>query len=350
MILLFRNPVIWMLLALLGFIAIAWLFSYVLTPYIISILLAYCLTPLVNKMERFGLLRAISGVVLIIFALGLVLGSIVLAFPIFVAQVEAMIVSLPDLYNSCLKVLRGITPQFIDQGFISEYDLLEYNGVFKQYGAGVVSEVASYASAVFDLIFVVLIVPIITFYLLVDWNKIIAKCSNFLPHHSSEEINQLITQIDSMLTGFIRGQLLICTFLVFFYCILLSLVGLTYGLLIGVFAGLISFIPFLGAGLGVSIALSVAIYQFWDIPVFIGYVAVIFLFGQILESNFLTPKLIGSAVRLHPVLIMLSVSIGGALAGLSGVLLAIPVAGILAVLLRQLAHQYLASSFFKGIK
>ena len=158
----------------------------------------------------------------------------------------------------------------------------------------------------------------------------------------------MLIKIDSVLSSFVRGQVLICIALAIFYSVSLSALGLSYGLLIGVFSGLISFVPFLGAVLGASVALTVATYQFWLFPTFIGYVALIFFIGQLLESNLLTPKLIGASLRLHPVMIMLSVSIGGSLAGLSGIMLAVPLAGILVVLVRQLADQYLASKFFKG--
>ena len=121
-------------------------------------------------------------------------------------------------------------------------------------------------------------------------------------------------------------------------------------MLIGLFAGLISFIPFIGAILGATIAVMVAIYQFWDVPIYIAYVSFIFLAGQILESNFLTPKLIGDAVRLHPLVIMFSISIGGAMAGLSGIMLAIPLAGVIAVLLRKIGQQYLEPNLDEDVE
>ena len=343
----YRNPIFWMFLAFLSLIVITLIFSSVLTPYVCALVLAYLLAPLVDRLETLGISRPISGIIILIFAIGCIVGSILLVIPIFIQQAEMLISAFPRIYNRCLVLLERVLPTFIENNFSLETEVLNAGEVLKRQGLNFVSGFTFYAFALLDLILLIFVIPIITFYLLVDWNKILIKSARSLPDQVSKEINGVAVKIDNLLTGFVRGQLIICIVLSIFYSVALSFLGLSYGLLIGVFAGLISFIPFVGAALGAAIAVSVALYQFWDTSLIIVYVGLVFIAGQLLESNFFTPKLIGSAVRLHPIAIMLSISIGGTVAGITGILLAIPLAGIFAVLLRELGYQYLDNTFFK---
>mgnify|MGYP001400900714 CR=1 FL=1 len=343
----YRNSIFWMLVFLIGLILITWLFSAVLTPFVCSIILAYLLAPLVNRLERFGLSRSFSGVLILIVTIAIIVGSLLFILPIFVGQLKTLISSLPEIYNRCLIVLNNVLPEVFGNNFLIDNEVLEMSNLLKNQGIQIASEVASYAFALFDFIILILIVPLITFYLLIDWNKGLGMLGRYLPKGSSKEIHDILFSIDDILSGFVRGQLLICACLGLFYSVSLSILGLDYGLLIGVFSGLISFIPFLGSVAGALIAVGVALYQFWDTSLFIFFIGSIFLVGQLLESNLLTPKLIGNAVRLHPITIMLSVSIGGALAGINGIMIAVPVAGTFGVLLRKLGGQYLASTFYR---
>ena len=332
---------------LIIFVVLAWVLSDILTPYICSLILAYLLAPLVNKLESFGIFRPISGMIVLIFVISILVGLILLVLPLLLEQVEVLITSLPKIYNSFLTLLSDLIPKFSDESGLFHREFSDMSLVFRESGPSIAVDVASYAFQIFDLIILVLLVPVIAFYLLLDWNTIMVKFGNYLPRKSSEEIVKVIIEIDNLLSGFVRGQLVICTILGFFYSVSLSLLGLSYGLLIGVFSGVISFIPFIGAVFGALLAMCVATYQFWDEPSFIAYVGIIFLIGQLFESNFLTPKLIGGAVRLHPIIIMLAVSVGGAAGGMTGILLSVPLAGVVAVLLRRLINQSLANTLFK---
>ena len=350
MILFYRNPIFWIFFLLIFLVVMALFFSAVLTPFVTAVIFSYLLAPVVNKLENFGLPRAFSGIILLLIIISLIACSVLLVVPILIGQAADFISSLPEFYNRGLRILESLLPKVFGKDFSLEDQFLNINEVLSKPALNIVSEFASYAFVIFDLVVIILVVPVITFYLLVDWNRIILKFANYLPNKSSEEIYGLISQIDNLLSGFVRGQLLICAALSIFYSVSLSIFGLSYGLLIGFFAGLISFIPFIGAIFGAMIAVIVAIYQFWDAPIYIVYVSLIFLMGQILESNFLTPKLIGDAVRLHPVVIMLSISIGGAIAGLAGIMLAIPLAGVIAVLLRKIGQQYLEPNLDKDVE
>ena len=306
------------------------------------------MTPFVDRLENLGVPRPVSGLIILIFFIILIILFTLLALPVFIEQFDALISALPSIYNRGLISLDYFLPKFFTQSSSLDKNFSHVTEFLKEDGLEFASIFASYAFALFDFVILVLVVPIIAFYLLIDWNKIKVKCASYFPRNLSEEISEIMSRIDSLLIGFVRGQLLICASLSLFYSVSLSSLGLSYGLLIGVFSGVISFIPFLGSVLGAVIAISVAIYQFWDTTQFIAYVGFVFIIGQLLESNFFTPKFIGNAVRLHPVIIMLSVSLGGSFAGLTGILLAVPLAGIFAVLLRQASRYYLNSLFFKG--
>jgi predicted PurR-regulated permease PerM len=261
---------------------------------------------------------------------------------------QALLIAIPEIYNYLILRIELILPQSSHKSMIVEDGLVALKTALRDNGIGLLSGFASYAAAVFDFLILFLIIPIITFYLLMDWNRITSKIDSYLPQVHLNEIRHIMSEIDGMLAGFLRGQLIVCSTLALFYSISLFVLDLKYSLLIGVFAGLISFIPFLGALVGATLGLIIASYQFWGAPELIGIVAIVFVSGQVLESHFLTPKLVGGAVKLHPVLLMFSVSIGGSIAGLSGVMLAVPIAAIFGVLVRHFLQRYLASSFFKG--
>ena len=345
-----RSVVFWMLIALITVIAIVWFFSTVLTPFICSLILAYLLTPLVSRFEIFGLSRAVGGIIILLLAIGVIIGFSLLVFPIFLIQIQSLITSLPEIYDYLQLIFKTLLHPLLGENFSINSEFFRMNEIFTNHGLKFVSDLVSSFFAFFDFLILLFTVPLITFYLLIDWNRMMENMTKYLPNNFSLEIRDIFLQIDHVLSGFVRGQILICITLGTFYSLALSVCGLSYGLLIGVFSGLISFIPFLGSALGATIAIFVAIYQFWDNPSLIFLVTFIFIIGQLLESNLLTPKLIGDAVRLHPISIMLSVSIGGAIAGINGILVAVPVAGTLGVLLRVLFQQYLESSFYQGTK
>ena len=313
-----------------------------------GIILAYLLDPLVDNLEKVGLPRTMASIAVMLLASSIILLCIFFLLPALIGQIESLIVSLPDIYSRGLNAIDSLIPDSLQRKLVSDDSFVDLRAALATNGISIASKFASYAMAAFDLLVLILIVPVITFYLLMDWDKILNKFSYYLPQESTKDIRDVILKIDNVLSGFVRGQLLICLTLGLFYSMSLLALGLNYSLLIGLFAGLISFIPFLGASVGAIIALSVSALQFWSLPEMIAYVGLIFIVGQIFESNLLTPKLVGNSVRLHPVVIMLSVSLGGSLSGLSGVMLAVPVAAIIGVLFRELLREYKSSSIFQG--
>ncbi len=344
----FRNNVIWLSVILIVALATIAFFSEVLFPFIFAMVLAYLLDPIVDRLEAFGLNRLSASILVMALAMGIIFVSAIVVLPTLIEQTQSIILLTPDFVDVVLVRLANLLPPHFDKELLINNGLSALTQSAQKYGADLASQLALYAVALVDLVVLFLIVPIITFYLLMDWNKIVSKVSKYLPSDRSDDIHLIILEIDETLSGFIRGQLLVCFILGLFYSVTLFWLELNYCFLIGVFAGILSFIPFLGAILGATVALAVALFQFWGAPDQIVLVAVFFIVGQVIEGNFLTPKLVGGAVKLHPVFLMLAVSVGGAVAGLSGVLLSVPLAAIFGVLIRYFLKQYLETDGFTG--
>ena len=203
--------------------------------------------------------------------------------------------------------------------------------------------------ALVSFVAVVVVTPVVAFYLLMDWRRLVQGIDDLLPRDHRKTIHRLAGDLDRVLAGFIRGQLTVCLLLGSFYAIALMMLGLNFGLLIGLFAGLISFIPFVGSILGGLLSVSVAIAQYWEDPVWILAVAIVFVIGQMVEGNYLTPKLVGGSVGLHPVWLLFALSAFGALFGFVGMLVAVPAAAMIGVVGRFLLEQYKDGRLYRGI-
>ena len=201
--------------------------------------------------------------------------------------------------------------------------------------------------ALFNFLSLLFVTPVVAWYLLRDWDRIVAKVDQWLPRPYAEEIRGQMEEIDKRLAGFVRGQAMVCFFLAAFYGTGLTALGLNYGLVVGVVAGLISFIPYVGSVTGFVLSMLLALVQF-DNPWWIGAVAGVFIVGQAIEGNFLTPKFVGGRVGLHAVWVILALFAFGALFGFVGVLVAVPVAAVIGVLTRYLLQRYLESRYYTG--
>ena len=221
----------------------------------------------------------------------------------------------------------------------------DYTGKGLKWFTKVVANLWSGGLAFFNLMSLLLITPVVAFYLLRDWDLIISKIDSWLPLQIAPTVREQALAIDQTLAAFVRGQSYVCLALAIFYGLGLTLIGLKSGLLVGFGAGVISFIPYLGAIFGLAVGLGIALFQFSEwLP--IAVVAAVFVTGQSIESYILTPRLVGSGVGLHPVWIIFSLLAGGALFGFTGVLLAVPVAAIIGVLARFAISQYLKSPLY----
>ena len=200
-----------------------------------------------------------------------------------------------------------------------------------------------------NMLMLVVIVPVVSVYLLLDWDRMIANIDELLPRDHAPVVRQLASEIDRTLSSFVRGMGTVCLILGIYYAGALMLVGLQFGLVVGFVAGMVTFIPYLGALIGGVLAIGLALFQFWGEWTQVGLVAGIFIVGQVVEGNFLTPRLVGNSVGLHPVWLLLSLSVFGALFGFVGLLIAVPVTAALGVLARFGVRQYLQSKLYTGL-
>jgi len=189
---------------------------------------------------------------------------------------------------------------------------------------------------------------VVTFYLLLDWDKMVQEINQILPRQHAPTIRRLAREIDVALAGFVRGQLSVCVALGVFYAVALMAVGLQFGFLVGLVAGLISFVPYVGSVVGLVLSVGIALFQFWGDKLWVLVTAGIFFFGQFVEGNILSPNLIGKSVGLHPVWLILALSVFGALFGFAGLLVAVPVSAAIGVLWRFLVGRYLESALYTG--
>jgi predicted PurR-regulated permease PerM len=201
--------------------------------------------------------------------------------------------------------------------------------------------------ALFNLISLILITPIVAFYLLRDWDIIVVKVETWLPRKHAAMIQTLLSEIDMIIAGFVRGTGTVVLFLATVYGGGLTLIGLDFGLLVGIVAGLLSFVPYLGTFTGLFVSLVIATVQWGDLP-HIAMVLGVFGFGQLIESYYLTPKLVGEKVGLHPVWVIFALMVGGLFLGFTGIILAVPIAATIGVLVRFSLTQYLASPLYSG--
>lgn len=333
-------------------LGLLYLLSGVLLPFVAGMAIAYFLDPLADRLERAGLSRmAATSVITAMFFLALVLILVILV-PLLEDQVVAFAQKVPgymDVLNDRIQpyladLKRRLSPRDLEKLRSSAGD---YAGTAMAWLGGMVRGVLTGSLAVVNVLSLIFITPIVTFYLLRDWDVMVAKVDGWLPREHIDTIRSQFREINRTLSGFIRGQATVCLVLGSFYGLGLSVVGLDLGLIIGLGSGLFSFIPYLGSITGFVLGISLAFAQTgdWHLP---AMVAGVFAIGQIMEGNFLTPKLVGDKVGLHPVWIMFALLSCGYLFGFVGILLAVPVAAVIGVLVRFALSRYLASPLYHG--
>lgn len=325
----------------------------ILTPFLLGALLAYLGDPWVDRLESWGLSRAVSAtLVFACIALMLIMG-LMLVVPLVSRELSELMLNLPAaliwLQATAAPMIAewtGLDPLTLDlksvaQNFLGEWqqsgDLLGY----------MVGHISASGMALFGGLMTVALTPVVAFYLMRDWDVLVAQIDRLIPTASLSVVRRLCKDGDEMLAAFIRGQFLVMILLGVFYAIGLSFVGIEMAIVIGLVAGLASIVPYLGFVIGLLLAVIAAAYQFqdWMHP---GYVLVVFVIGQVLEGSLLTPWLVGDRIGLHPVAVIFAVLAGGQLFGFIGILLALPVAALLMVLVRYGVAVYLQSSFFEA--
>ena len=343
-------------------ILLLWLLADVLLPFAAGLAIAYLLDPVADRLEKWGISRLGATLLILVMFIGLIVLAAMVLLPVLGVQVAAFLDALPrDLTR-----LRDLLSEQSTGLLARLAPIAERLGVQLDVGAGglpgtsdLASEAAKYAGgvlkslwsggrAVLGLLSLLVITPVVAFYILLDWDRMVAKIDSWLPRDEVDTIRELAAEINAALSGFLRGQSLVCLFLATWYGAGLSLVGLNYGLLIGITGGVLSFIPYVGSLTCLVISVALAIVQGWPQWTLLLMVLGVIGTGQFLEGNILTPKLVGGSVGLHPVWLMLALLGFGSLFGFTGLLLAVPIAAAVGVLMRFALRHYLKSPLFLG--
>ncbi len=356
-------------IAAFALIFLLWALGAVLTPFILGAAIAYFLDPIADRLELWGLSRVMATVVITLTGMFTFLLLFLLVLPTLIGQLGQLISTigqifqdLPQIWESLKDWLGTRFPNLDVQGSFMTEQLTKLGNAIQSRGGDLVTALLSSAQGIINVVVLLVIVPVVTFYLLMDWDRMVAQLDDLLPRDHQETVRNLARQIDRTLASFIRGQGTVCLVLGTYYAVALMIAGLNFGLIVGFIAGLISFIPYIGALVGGVLAIGLALFQWWGGTevvdgetivtsinwLRIGIVAAIFGIGQFLEGNILTPKLVGSSVGLHPVWLIFALSVFGSVLGFVGMLVAVPVAAIIGVVARFLIAGYKDGQLYKG--
>ena len=348
-----RRQVLFWLGATAGLVLFLYVFSSILLPFLAGMILAYFLDPVADWLERRGLSRlAATILILVMFVIVLVL-ALMLIIPVLATQLADFLGRLPDYLSRLQALVTGFDPDWLSETLgVDPASLRDGLNSLLTQGAGFLSalfaSIWSSGKTLIDLAGLFVITPVVAFYMLLDWDKMVATVDGWIPRDHLATVRAIARDIDTAVAGFVRGQGTLCLILGILYAIGLTAVGLNFGLLIGLFAGLVSFIPYIGSLLGLVLSVGVAIVQFWPDWHWVVVVAAIFFGGQFIEGNILQPNLVGKSVGLHPVWLMFALFAFGALFGFVGLLVAVPAAAAVGVLVRFALSRYLASPLYRG--
>ncbi len=343
---------IWLVILAVS-VVVLWVFRGILLPFVVGLALAYLLNPLVGIVQKARVNRAIATMFVLLVVLSIIVGLFVLVVPLVVQQIIGLIERLPgyitslrELANEWIPALNEwLGPERALQLEQSIEDLLRslpgitamITGQIAQSGLGIINSLGLF-----------IITPVVAFYLLLDWEAMVRGVDNLLPRDHREEIRGVLDQINRSMAGVIRGQGGVVLVLCIYYSVALSLTGISFGLAIGLIAGLLSFIPFVGFITGFVLSTGIALVQFWPNWVMVVTVVMVFMVGQFLEGNILYPKLVGSSIGINPVWLMFSLFAFALIFGFVGLLLAVPLSAIAGVLTRFAINKYKTSTLYLG--
>lgn len=330
------------------FLVILWFTGDVLLPFLIGAAIAYFLDPVADKLESFGLSRTLATAVITLIAILIFVLLVLLVVPTLINQAVSLFEIAPELARNFTNFLTERFPTLLVEGSTLRSSINSVAATIQERGGALLNTALASAASVLNILILFVIVPVVAIYMLLDWDRMVAQIDSLLPRDHAPTIRQVARDIDKTLASFVRGMGTVCLILGTYYAIALMLVGLQFGLVVGFIAGIVTFIPYLGALLGGALAIGLALFQFWGDWVSIGLVAGIFIAGQIIDGNLLTPKLVGNSVGLHPVWLILALSVFGSLFGFVGMLAAVPIAASLGVVARFATGQYRESVLYQG--
>jgi len=348
----FEWQVAFWLAALAVIVLLLWLLSEILLPFVAGAVIAYLLTPVTDRLERLGVNRlaaALSIITLVVMAIVVV---ILLVAPILGGQLTSFIDNIPGYVTRLQSLLSDPSRPWLQKILGASFSADKSIGDLVTQGVGwltaFLKSLWSGGRALVSLFSLVVVTPVVAFYLIYDWHCMIRTADSWIPVQQRETVRQLARDVDAAIAGFVRGQTAVCLILGSFYAVALTLSGLNFGLLIGLISGVITFIPYVGSMTGLILAVGVAVAQFWPNYSSILMVLGIFLIGQFLEGNLLAPKLVGESVGLHPVWLIFALLAFGYLFGFVGLLVAVPLAATIGVLVRFALQRYRESALYTG--
>ncbi|MEF2070946.1 AI-2E family transporter [Consotaella aegiceratis] len=350
---LIRRQILFWSLGAAALVALLWLFSGILLPFVLGMVIAYFLDPVADWLERHGFSRLTATITILVLFTILFIAVILVVVPVIGSQIGGFLGRVPD-YLDRLQVLAASARSGPLAWLLGgdESTLKQDFAQFAKQGASLATaflgQLWTSSLAVVNFVSLFVVTPVVAFYLLVDWDPMIAKIDAWVPRQHVTTVRRLAREIDLAVAGFVRGQSTVCLLLGTFYGVGLTLVGLNFGLLIGLFAGFISFVPYIGSIVGLVLAVGVALVQFWPDWIWVVATAAVFFAGQFIEGNILQPKLVGASVGLHPVWLMFALFAFGALFGFVGLLIAVPASAAIGVLVRFAIQQYLSSEMYYG--
>jgi len=330
------------------FFALLWFLGDVILPFVVGGAIAYFLDPIADRLERLGLGRVAATTVISLAMLMVALLLVLAVIPSVLRQFADLADAAPEIFRRLQSFLLAQFPSLSDETSTIRQTILSIGETIRARGGELANTLIGSALGVINAIVFIVVVPVVAFYLLLDWDRMVARIDALVPRDHAPTVRHIAREVNAVLAAFVRGQLSVCLVLGAFYAIALMLAGLQFGLIVGVIAGAITFIPYVGALVGGALALGLALFQFWGDWVSIGIVAGIFAVGQFLEGNVITPKLVGNSVGLHPVWLLFALSAFGSLFGFVGMLVAVPVAAAIGVLARFGIGRYTNSLLYRG--
>jgi predicted PurR-regulated permease PerM len=349
-----KRAAAWCLIAALVLLAL-WLLGPVLTPFVVAAVLAYALTPLVNRLDDMGrgrLPRVVAVILVELLFILLALSLLLMIVPIVAKEIPLMREQVPLVFD---KLNTGLTPwlaQFgikvsLDMGSLKAVALKYLNTNYEDMFGSVLSSLRLGGSVALAILGNAVLIPVALFYLLMDWDRFVARLLELVPPSMSSAFDSFTSEADSVLGQYLRGQVLVMLIMAAFYATGLALFGLDLALPIGIFTGLAMFIPYLGFGIGLILAILAGLLQFASIKAIV-MVAVVYGIGQVIESLFLTPRLVGERIGLHPLAVIFALLAFGQVFGFVGVLIALPASAVLLVAIRRIKERYITSKLYKG--
>ncbi|TDX65110.1 putative PurR-regulated permease PerM [Methylosinus sp. sav-2] len=358
-----RRLAFWMAAILLVF-ALFYFLSPVLAPFLAGLALGYLLDPVADRLQALGLSRLGASFVILTVFVVLTAAIVLLVAPVLTRQFSEFIESLPGYLTTLQGLLTRVSREATGDFMRSVYEKLglpvsdasldtqkyvnDLASEAARMGAAFLKSLVSGGAALVNMVSLVVITPVVAFYILLDWDDMVATLDQLTPPRYRDDVRAIARDIDRALAGFLRGQALVCLFLGLWYSIGLSLIGLNFGFLIGVSAGVLSFVPYVGSITAFVLSIIVALVQGWPDWRLPAMAVAVVSTGLFLDGNVLSPRLVGGSIGVHPVWLMFALLAAGSLFGFTGLLLAAPVAAALGVILRFAVRRYRQSALFLG--